>query len=556
VDSDPNPCQSENGTTPQRPAPPVTAHDDLSSLRRLRGFLDVTRLVRREEELPALLSAIASTIGDALGYRVVVVHLYRPAWDDFETTTVQGPAEVRDFLIGDRRGWDVWRPLLDDRFLHRGAYVIPHGTFDWAALAPDSYVPLIPAEDGPGKWHPEDALFVPLRQSDGRLVGILSVDDPVSGLVPADDELEVLTAMADHAALAIQAAQEGAQAARHRTALEQLLAVSSSLTETFAIDTILQSICDGISTALGFRHACVDLPDPDTGDFHTRAAHGWEMTDPAVGGSMTPDEVKSLLDPRYEIEGCFLLTAEQAAERIPPVHHVYHSQLNGRGQNAWRDHWLVVPMWSRAGELIGMVWADDPEDRLLPSAPRLQALRVFANQATTALDAASQYEEMQFLAEHDPLTRLYNRRAFNQRLDAEVARSNRYGHPLALVLSDLNGFKALNDARGHAAGDAALERVGSLLLAAIRTIDDAFRIGGDEFALLLPETTAAAARTVIERVSRELEQDPATVGLTAGFGVAMCPDDGHDPERLFRAADAAMYHAKGRLPEERLPRAG
>jgi diguanylate cyclase (GGDEF)-like protein len=556
MDSGPNPCQSETGTTPHRPGRPVTAHDDLSSLRRLRGFLDVTRLVRREEELPELLDAIASAIGESLGYRVVVVHLYRPAWDDFETTTVHGPPEVHEFLIGDCRGWEVWRPLLDDRFLHRGAYMIPHGTFDWATLAPDSYVPLLATGHEPGKWHPEDALFVPLRQSDGRLVGILSVDDPVSGMLPADDELEVLTAMADHAALAIQAAQEAALAARHRTALEQLLAVSSSLTETFAIDTILQSICDGISTALGFRHACVDLRDPDTGNYHTRAAHGWDMSDPAVGGSMTPDEVKSLLDPRFEIEGCFLLTAEQAAERIPPEHHVYHSELCGRGQNAWRDHWLVVPLWSRTGELAGMVWADDPEDRLLPSAPRLQALRVFANQATTALDAASQYEEMQFLAEHDPLTRLLNRRAFNDRLNAEVARASRYSHPLALVLCDLNGFKALNDAHGHAAGDAALERVGRLLLAAIRTIDDAFRIGGDEFALLLPETSAEDARTVIERVGRELEHDPATVGLTAGFGVAVCPADGYDPEQLFRAADAAMYHAKGQLPEERLPRAG
>jgi len=416
-------------------------------------------------------------------------------------------------------------------------------------------VPLIATDHGPGQWHPEDALFVPLRQSDGRLVGILSVDHPVSGMLPGEDELEVLTAMADHAALAIQGAQEAASAARHRAALEQLLAVSSSLTETFSIDTILQSICDGISTALGFRHACVDLPDQE-GNLRTRAAHGWDMTDPAVGGSLTPDDVRSLLDPRYEIEGCYLLTAEQAAERIPPVHHVYHSELCGRGQNAWRDHWLVVPMWSRAGDLIGLVWADDPEDRLLPSAPRLQALRVFANQATTALDAASQYEEMQFLAEHDPLTRLLNRRAFNQRLSSEVERSNRYGHPLALVLCDLNGFKALNDAHGHAAGDAALERVGGLLLAAIRTIDDAFRIGGDEFALLLPETSAEDARTVIERVARELEQDPATDGLTAGFGVAVCPADGRDPERLFRAADAAMYHAKGQPPEARLPRAG
>jgi diguanylate cyclase (GGDEF)-like protein len=527
--------------------------DDLASLRRLRGFLDVTRLVRCEEELPELLRAIASAIAEALGYGVVAVHLYRPAWDDFEATTVHGPQPARGVLEGDRRSWDVWRPLLEERFLRRGAYFVPHGAVDWSTLAPGAYVPPIPATDDAGAWHPEDGLFVPLRQSDGRLVGILSVDAPASGRVPTDDELEVLTAMADHAALAIQSAQETALAARHRAALEQLLTVSSRLTETFAIDAILQSVCDGIHTALGFKNVCVDLPDPD-GTFRTRATHGWSLEE--VTSSLSAEQIERLFDPRFEIEGCYLLSSSQALERIPREHQVYTTQLCGRGPLAWVNHWLVVPLWSRTNELIGAIWVDDPEDRLLPSAAKLQALRVFANQATTALDAASQYEEMQFLAEHDPLTRLLNRRAFNARLSAEAARSVRYGHPLALVLCDLNGFKALNDARGHAAGDAALERVGGVLLAALRSMDAAFRIGGDEFALLLPDTRAAEAAAVIERVTHELDGDPATEGLSASFGVAVCPDAAQDPQDLFRAADAAMYDAKGGGTVDRLPRAG
>ena len=126
---------------------------------------------------------------------------------------------------------------------------------------------------------------------------------------------------------------------------------------------------------------------------------------------------------------------------------------------------------------------------------------MFANQATTALDTAAQFEEMQFLAEHDPLTRLLNRRAFNDRLEQEVSRSVRYGHPMALVLCDLNGFKALNDRNGHAAGDEALEVVGGVLTSVLRTADAAFRIGGDEFALILPETGEEEARAAVDRVS-------------------------------------------------------
>jgi diguanylate cyclase (GGDEF)-like protein len=193
---------------------------------------------------------------------------------------------------------------------------------------------------------------------------------------------------------------------------------------------------------------------------------------------------------------------------------------------------------------MGVIWADDPLDRMLPSARKLQALRVFANQATTALDAAAQYEEMEFLADHDPLTRLFNRRAFDARLDAETARAVRYGHPLSLVLCDLNGFKRLNDDHGHAAGDAALERVGATLQATVRTVDSAFRIGGDEFALLLPQTDRAEAQVLIERICEALELDLGTSRVNATFGLAMHPDDATDPHRLMRAADAAMYAAK------------
>jgi diguanylate cyclase (GGDEF)-like protein len=529
----------------------MSPHDP-EALSRLRGFLEVTRVVRSEEELGGLLASIARSISESLGFATVTVHLHRPAWDDFEVTSVHGSQEASERLMGDARGREVWEPLLDGRFVRRGAYHVPHGEFDWETHAPGSYVPPVAGGSGPDDWHPLDALFVPLRHPDGHLIGILSVDEPVSGRVPTDEELDVLVAMADHAAIAVQSAHEAEQAARHRAALEQLLQVSSRLTETFAIDEILQSVCDGIHTALGFENVCIDLADPQTGVFRTRATYGWDLDDDAVKTAMTFAQIERLIEPEFEVEGCYLLDHEQGIERVTAEHHTYESELSGRGPLAWRNHWLIVPLWSRTGEIMGAIWVDDPSDRLVPSERKLQALRVFANQATTALDTAAQYEEMQFLAEHDPLTRLLNRRAFNERLEQEVARSMRYGHPMALVLCDLNGFKALNDRNGHAAGDEALEVVGVVLTGALRTADAAFRIGGDEFALILPETGEDEARAAVERVSDAMrtafaERDEE---LAAGFGVAVCPRDGDDPRPLFRAADRAMYAAKPRVPRE------
>jgi diguanylate cyclase (GGDEF)-like protein len=530
-------------------------HDDLSSLRRLHGFLEVTRLVRSEDDLPTLLRATASAIAESLGFGVVAIHLYRPAYDDFQVSVVHGPPRAQELLGGDTRDWSVWGSLLDDRYLRGGVYFIPHGEFDWETLAPGSYRPGIEPVSDPQAWHPEDALIVPLRHSDGHLLGMLSVDEPGTGQVPNGEELDILTAMADHAALAIQGAQEAARATRHQAALERLLAVSSRLTETFSIDAILESVCEAIASSLGFASVAVDLLDPATGRLRVRATHGWSIDDPRVNTNHAPDDLRPLLDERFEIEGCYLLSPEQAAERFPVDEGVYVSSLSGRGPHAWSDHWLMVPLWSRDGSLVGMVAADDPVDRLLPSSQKLQALRIFANQATAALDAATQYEEMQFLAEHDPLTRLYNRRAFNERLAAEVSRSLRYGHPVTLALCDLDGFKALNDSLGHAAGDAALEWVGGVFHAALRAGDAAFRIGGDEFALLLPETDRAEADPVILRVTDALCADPGTERLGASFGIAVCPVDGADPQLLFRAADAAMYATKPAPANPRMPRA-
>jgi diguanylate cyclase (GGDEF)-like protein len=523
----------------------MTGHNP-HALSRLRGFLEVTRIVRSEEELGGLLASIARAISESLGFATVAVHLYRPAWDDFEVTTVHGGREAVEKLLGDTRDREVWEPLIDERYLRGGAYLVPHGDVDWERHAPGSYVPDVEEGPDPGAWHPLDALFVPLRHSDGHLIGILSVDEPASGRVPTGDELDVLVAMADHAAITVQSARETAIAARHRAALEQLLQVSSRLTETFSIDAILQSVCDGIHTALGFDNVSIDLPDPETGVLHVRATHGWALADEAVNTPMPVADLERMCDPEFEIEGCYLLDHEQGLQRVAPEHHTYQSQFSGRGPFAWRNHWLVVPLWGRAGELIGTIWADDPADRLIPSPAKLQALRVFANQATTALDTAAQFEEMQFMAEHDSLTRLLNRRAFNDRMDVEIARAVRYSHPLTLVLADLDGFKALNDRDGHAAGDDALQLVGAALTGALRTADSAYRIGGDEFALILPETDRAEAQAVVDRLADAMAAalTDRLGGLRASFGIAVCPGSGTEPAALFRAADRAMYAAK------------
>jgi len=494
--------------------------------------------VRAGGDLHELLPAIARTISESLGYEAVVINLYRPAWDDFCVTTVHGSDAARTQLLGQVRDLGDWQRLLDERFARRGAYVVQAGDFDWTAVDDNSsYVPALEAGTGVDAWHPEDALFVPMRHTAGHLLGILSVDEPASRRRPTDEELDVLVALTDHAALAVQSAQEAVQATRHKIALEQLLEVSSRLPAEPVADEILRTVCAGVRDALGFQNVLAVLRDGQ-GRLDPRAAVGWSIDGVDRAGPVFLRDVEGLLDPRFETEGCYLLPSAEAERRISQYRPPNSSEMNGRGPWAWDDHWLLVPLLDSLGEVIGILWVDEPEDRLLPSRDKLQALRVFANQASAAIVTSLHLRELRFLADHDPLTRLLNRRAFVTRLEGEVARSLRYGRTFGLVVCDLDDFKELNDRLGHAAGDEALQGFARTLHAALRRGDEAFRIGGDEFALLLAEASEDEAREVVQRVTDQL------VGMRASFGVASCPDHARDTQTLFRLADMALYEAK------------
>ena len=155
-------------------------------------------------------------------------------------------------------------------------------------------------------------------------------------------------------------------------------------------------------------------------------------------------------------------------------------------------------------------------------------------------------ERLRRLAVSDPLTGLSNYRQLVQALETEIKRSSRTDRPFAVVLMDLDGLKTINDRFGHLVGSLALRRVAETLLGSCRGIDTAARFGGDEFALVLPETGDAAAwhvaRRIAERVSRDGEQPVISVSV----GVAVHPRDGASLEGLLNAADRSLYDAKSR----------
>jgi diguanylate cyclase (GGDEF)-like protein len=153
--------------------------------------------------------------------------------------------------------------------------------------------------------------------------------------------------------------------------------------------------------------------------------------------------------------------------------------------------------------------------------------------------------ELQDLAIHDPLTRVLNARAFSDRLTQELNRNRRYRHPVSLLYLDLDNFKALNDSRGHQTGDTVLRLVADAMRLAVRETDIVGRMGGDEFAVLMPETDGALADTVARRLNEGIKTAfPASPVVSASIGIVSFDDTTATADDVLRRGDQAMYEAK------------
>ena len=467
----------------------------------LRALLDLTRLVRGDANLQEVLTSVAEMISGTLGFGTVVVNRYRDERDAYEVTTVHGNQRARAELLGDVAPARMWRPLLDDRFLRRGVYFIPAGSGDWGE-ALHSYTPELgpPPPDCEDAWQADDALFAPLQGACGRPYGIISVDEPASGLRPDDQLLDVLAAVAALATQTLENADRFHQLqdalVRHRTVLD------SSMDGVIAIDAqgriqefdpaAERMFGYGVGEAMGRDFASLIIA-PEDRDMHRHGlADAFEQQD----GQLR----------RRRIE----MTAIHADGRRLPV------ELSLIAVNESSDTGAVVYGFVR-----------DISERRRGE------------------------EQLAYLAYHDALTGLPNRVLVEQQLDLALARARRMNTSVALMFVDLDDFKAVNDQLGHAAGDRLLTGVAARLRGKLRDADVLARQGGDEFLVILSdvaEAPASAAELVGAKLLGAL-REPFVVGSAeirtgASIGVSLFPGDAADTETLLRHADAAMYRAK------------
>ncbi len=206
---------------------------------------------------------------------------------------------------------------------------------------------------------------------------------------------------------------------------------------------------------------------------------------------------------------------------------------------------FLHPIKSR-GRLIGILGLGKKKSNGLYLSEDIELIKSMSSQAGIIIDNARVHAQAITWAHTDGLTELYNHRHFHERLDQEIARGSRFGSVFSLVMLDLDHFKTFNDNYGHLAGDDVLRRVGQCIQSSIRSIDMAFRYGGEEFTVILPGTKLGDAYKAAERIRNTIEAKASTgtIPVTASLGVSTWPIDGMTKQDIIGRADSALYQAK------------
>jgi diguanylate cyclase (GGDEF)-like protein len=273
-----------------------------------------------------------------------------------------------------------------------------------------------------------------------------------------------------------------------------------------------------------------------------------ELALAAVAALPGADAALLILNGKAEAVGLTPHEAERAAHETPAntnlrsMEVVYRYRIDEVGERSSLPRAaLVVPLRTADGPIGSLSAITRSSPHSFPE----ETVDALEQRAGPALSNAQRFVEATRLAELDSLTGLHNQGVFHEVLAREVARSRRYGRRLSLIVLDLDDFKRINDRIGHLAGDAVLAEVAARLRTVVRTTDIACRVGGDEFAVILPESTRGDADHLAARIERAVSSDPiaksGTLKISAGVA-ELSPDD--TSSDFFNRADEDLYRAK------------
>jgi diguanylate cyclase (GGDEF)-like protein len=381
----------------------------------------------------------------------------------------------------------------------------------------------------------ESMLVVPMQHDEG-LVGVITLSK--LGLRQFDDDdLRLLSIMADQAAMAFTGAAHMAQTRRLASELRQLLDMSSALSRSLDPRDVAGLIAEHMARAVGAEQAQISDWDRTNDRLRTLGCYP-EAVRPEIADFYPLADYP--LSRRVLNDGVIAVVDSEDPNADPAE----AALLRAEGMRGL----VMLPLVAK-GEAIGLVELTGCS-RPTSDPGQITLARTMAHEAAMALENARLYETARNLADRDPLTGFVNHRYLHERLSEEIVRAVRHREPLSVLMLDLDDFKLVNDTFGHVYGDRVLVHVAELVRSTLRASDVAARYGGDEFAVILPETGREEAARVAERIMDAFRASPlaaegrGAIPVAASIGISTHPFDGRTATDLIAVADLGLYDAK------------
>ncbi len=492
---------------------------------------------RRRDEAETLRQAgavIAATLQQGEAIRRILIELERVV--PYDSASVQLVRDGALEIVGGR-GWHDPSKVIGVRFPIPGDNPNTEVIQQRAALIIDDTRDHFPIFLQAPHNHIKSWLGAPLVVR-GRVIGMLAVDSSQVHFYN-HEHMRLVMAFADQVAIAIDNTQLFEQTQRTLAETQILYKIARSLIHTESLEDLLESVVD---------HVAADLP-ADQVVLITFDLTACEVTHCVISGKGIQNAIIGDFDRLWNGLSGWVL------RELRPVQ--YSKDDVGRGADyLYEEQWLeeqvgasvVVPLIYRE-KAFGTLTVLNRPDQGDFSQHDVSLLETIANQAAIAIENARLFEEIQWLATTDSLTGINNRRRLFELGRIEIERARRYGHPLSAIMLDIDHFKAINDTHGHGVGDQVLHSLAQECLKSIREFDVLGRYGGEEFAIILPETyqeeavvTAERLRQSIQNTQIETTQD--TFAVTISLGVAEMTDDIQEVAAMLDRADSALYAAK------------
>jgi len=373
-------------------------------------------------------------------------------------------------------------------------------------------------------------MFIPLIHGD-KLVATLAVGSKRRGKLYTVGDIDLMESVVNQVAVSMEKEYLHEQLQEQGKELALINHLSAIATSSVNISDIFETFAQGLREVVDVDYAVIALIE---------------------GSQLRIGALSSQVNSARQVEETIPLEGTTTEWVTEHKESLYEDNLEQHRRFRTAEHYIREGI--RSIVHLPLVVKDDVIGTLIVgchhpnaySSRQIQILEHLALQIAMPIENSQLYAKAEHRARVDELTGLFNRRYFEERLKEEIARHSRYNDAFSLLMVDLDTFKDYNDMHGHPAGDRLLNQIGRIIRYAIRGTDQAFRYGGDEFIIILPQTTIDDAYMVAERVRESIAAEMKAKGamVTCSEGLANYPSDGTMYGELIGAADTALYYAK------------